>query len=499
VVSSGGSEVVASGGLATATTIGAFGTLSLLSGGMASGGIDFAGSYAALVIGGATMPTTPISGLAVSDTITLTDIPYDSAGTATLNSTNDVLTVTEGGNSYALQLAGDLTGLAFNLSDAPSSTTITIGLAPPTVTTTSEITNGEPTISGTALPNSTVTLLADGSPIGSSTQGTDAFAVTATTPLALGPNSLTTTATTLVNGTPVTSAPSTPVSVFDVEAPVNGISTSDFSSADIGAQLNQGAKLAFISGTEAVVLVDGILSVGPDTNEATLQRLYEGFLGRGGEPAGMSYYDAKLTAGVSKATVATEMMHDPEYIAKYGTQTPTQLVTRLYQGMLGRAPDPAGLAGWTAALAQGTSPGAVAIGIADSAEAKTYLAAATAQVFVPNAAGTLAHELYETGLGREVELAAMPNYQAAYLTQTPAQIAAGIAASPEFLADHAAQSNSDYVTSLYSNGIGRTPEPGGLASWTAALSSGALTRGAVLLDIATSSEAAAHLTYNPSA
>ena len=53
------------------------------------------------------MPTTPIAGLAVSDTITLTDIPYDSAGTATLNSANDVLTVIEGGTSYALQLAGE--------------------------------------------------------------------------------------------------------------------------------------------------------------------------------------------------------------------------------------------------------------------------------------------------------------------------------------------------------------------------------------------------------
>ena len=86
-------------------------------------------------MGGATMPTTPISGLAVGDAMALTDIPYDSAGTATLNSATDVLTVTEGGNSYTLQLAGDLTGDTFNLSDPPGpSPTITIGLAVPTPT-----------------------------------------------------------------------------------------------------------------------------------------------------------------------------------------------------------------------------------------------------------------------------------------------------------------------------------------------------------------------------
>ena len=33
----------------------------------------------------------------------------------------------------------------------------------------------------------------------------------------------------------------------------------------------------------AIVLTDATLSVGPDTNEATIQRLYEGLLGRGND------------------------------------------------------------------------------------------------------------------------------------------------------------------------------------------------------------------------
>jgi hypothetical protein len=394
--------------------------------------------------------------------------------------------------------------VAGNVSSASAALALTIipasdpVPAAPTITTGSEITNGNtPLISGTGAAGDTVNLLDGSTKIGTGvvTAG-GAWSIAPSTALTANFNTITATQTDAAGNT---SAASNPTNVFVVQAPVNGISTTDLSSADIGAALAQGYKPAFIPDTEAVTLVDGTLSVGPDTNEATIQRLYEGLLGRSGETAGISAFDAQITAGVSKATVATEFLSSNEYIADHGTQTDQQFVASLYQGLLGRAPEAGGLAYWTGALAQGASRGDVASAIADSDEAKSYLAATTAQVFVPNAAGTLTHELYETGLGREVELAALPYYQAAYLTQTPSQIAAGIAASPEFLADHAGQSNSAYVTSLYQDGLGRAPEAAGLASWTGALNSGTLSRSAVLLGIATSPEAAAHLTHTLSA
>jgi hypothetical protein len=43
-------------------------------------------------------------------------------------------------------------------------------------------------------------------------------------------------------------------------------------------------------------------------------------------------------------------------------------VTALYQNVLGRAPDPAGLANWTGRLASGTSRGGVLIGFSQSTE-----------------------------------------------------------------------------------------------------------------------------------
>ena len=78
--------------------------------------------------------------------------------------------------------------------------------------------------------------------------------------------------------------------------------------------------------------------------------------------------------------------------------------------------------------------------------------------------------------------------------QTPAQLFAQIAASPEFAGLHGAQSNADYVASLYQSGLGRAPDPAGGASAINLLDSGAGSRAAVFQDIATSAEAAARLT-----
>jgi hypothetical protein len=268
------------------------------------------------------------------------------------------------------------------------------------------------------------------------------------------------------------------------------------SSAALSALLGNGGNLSFIGGAQAIVLTDATLSVGRDTNQATVQRLYEGLLGRGNDSGGISNFDAQLSAGVSKATIATDFLNSAEYVAIHGTQTNAQFVASLYQGLLGRSADQAGAAFWTGQLAQGGSRGSVAVAIVDSNESKAALAPTTAQVYVPNAGGTLTHELFETGLGREVELTALPYYLAQYATQTASQFAAGIASSAEFLADHAGQNNSAYVSSLYQAGLGRGADPQGLAYWTGLLSNGAASRGDALLAIATSPEAAAHLTHN---
>jgi hypothetical protein len=69
----------------------------------------------------------------------------------------------------------------------------------------------------------------------------------------------------------------------------------------------------------------------------------------------------------------------PEFVALYGALDNTQFVTLLYNNVLGRAPDPAGLAGWVSLLDGGYTRGQVLLGFSDSAE---YQAAMANEVFV---------------------------------------------------------------------------------------------------------------------
>jgi hypothetical protein len=273
--------------------------------------------------------------------------------------------------------------------------------------------------------------------------------------------------------------------------------STDFTSVQLGALLGQGYSLAFIPGTEAVTLVDGTLSVGPDTQEATVQRLYEGLLGHSGNAAGLSFWDGVLTSGASASSVAAGFLASPEYQSGHGTLTDAQFVDNLYQGFLGRAPDGPGGTFWTGLLDSGTSRADVVVGVAQSQEAKTTLAPTTSQVWVPNAGGTLAEEVYQTGLDRTVDLGGLASAQSALAQgQTALQFVQGIVASPEFQALHGAQSDTAFIASLYQDGLGRAPDQAGGSFYAGLLSSGAGSRADVLLDIATSPEAATHLTAN---
>jgi len=366
---------------------------------------------------------------------------------------------------------------------------------PPTLTTPGEITDtATPTITGTAAPGSQVSLF-DGSTLVSTAtaDGSGNFAATLSGGLALGNNSLTATAANAAGP----SAASAAVGIFDVGTPgANGVVSTDFTSLQLGTLLGQGDQLAFIGGPEAVTLVDGTLSVGPDTNEALIQRLYEGLLGHPGDTAGLSFWDSSLST-VSPSAVAADFLTSPEYLADHGTLSNAAFVDSLYHGFLGRAPDASGDAFWTGLLDNGASRADVVIGFDQSAEAKAHLAETTSQVWVPNAGGTLAEEVYQTGLDRPVDPNGLAFVQSS-LAQgaTSLQIVQGIVASPEFQALHGAQSNAAFVTSLYQDGLGRAPDPSGDSFYTGLLNSGAGTRADVLLDIATSPEAAAHLTAN---
>jgi len=430
------------------------------------------------------------------------DLPGIGLATSTAYTAASRLAITGGSIAVALQVtdsAGPGTGLRL-APDGTGGTLVTSLPAPLTVqpaggaATTLLVTNDpNPAFDGTAAAGAAVRLQVDGGAVGSATADpvTGAYQVEPAATPGPGPHTATTTATDASGA-----VQAGPVQVFELPTPLEGVSTATFTSLDLAKLVRQGYAMDFLPGTAAVRLANGTLSLGPATNEAYLQRLYEGLLGRAGDTAGLAGFDQLLGFGMDPDVVAAAFVASAEYQVGHGAQGGAEdagFVAGLYQGVLGRTPDTAGLDGWVAMLAGGATRGRVASGFVQSTEAVTRFAAATTHVWALSEQGALVSQLYATGLGRDPDQAGLQGWTDRLQRLPTAQgLADGIAGSPEFQADHAGQDAGALVDSFYRAGLGRLPDAPGALAWTTALQNGA-NPGSVLLGIAASSEAAATL------
>jgi hypothetical protein len=105
----------------------------------------------------------------------------------------------------------------------------------------------------------------------------------------------------------------------------------------------------------------------------------------------------------------------------------------------------------------------------------------------------IVHEDYETAFGRDAETGGIGSWTGFLKSGgTAGQLAQELTMSPEFRALHSQQTDTQYVESLYENGLGRTADSLGLQSWASALQSGSMTRADVLANIAQSPESQHH-------
>jgi glucose/arabinose dehydrogenase len=149
-------------------------------------------------------------------------------------------------------------------------------------------------------------------------------------------------------------------------------------------------------------------------------------------------------------------------------------VTKVYRDLLDRAPDPAGLQGWTAALERGTPYGDVANGITYSDEYRSRLIA----------------EAYRTYLERGPDPTGAAGWLAAMRSGATIQrIEAGFVASDEYYGRGGA-TDAAWVGRLYANVLGRGASDSEVQAWTMALAGGA-SRYQVAMGFLVSSE---HLT-----
>jgi sugar lactone lactonase YvrE len=159
-----------------------------------------------------------------------------------------------------------------------------------------------------------------------------------------------------------------------------------------------------------------------------------------------------------------------------GPGTARLFVMQQYRDFLGREGDPAGIQGWVGLIVAGTYTRPQVIdAFLRSQEFSGSVAPVVRLYFatflrVPDYAGLT----FNAGLVKSG-------------TITLTQLADFFTASPEFAATYGALDNTQFVTLLYSNVLGRAPDAAGLSGWVSLLGSG-YSRGQVLLGFSDSPE-----------
>ena len=110
-----------------------------------------------------------------------------------------------------------------------------------------------------------------------------------------------------------------------------------------------------------------------DDHRGPVTRLYWSFFHRLPDPSGFTYWVNKHASGTSLRKIANEFAKSSEFKTKYGTVSDTAFITLVYQNVLERQPDAAGLAHWVAKLHDGVSRGEMMTNFSESSEGIRHL------------------------------------------------------------------------------------------------------------------------------
>ena len=216
-----------------------------------------------------------------------------------------------------------------------------------------------------------------------------------------------------------------------------------------------GGQYAYLTGTSmAAPAVAGAaalaLAVRPGLSTAQLKSVLLSSADRLGSLAGLVSSGGRLNAaGVVRGALAIDP-YDPRTAP---VEQVRAFVEQLYQVFLGRSPDAGGWDAWTAALRNGSlTRSQAALGFARSTEyATTYVKRAYLDV-----------------LGRSADPAGLRSWREAMVggLVDEAGVKVALLASDEFFAASGRDLGA-WVGQMYTRILGRAPDPGGLATWTA--------------------------------
>jgi serralysin len=124
-----------------------------------------------------------------------------------------------------------------------------------------------------------------------------------------------------------------------------------------------------LTGVERLQFSDRALALDTHGAAGRLYRVYEAMFNRAPDAAGLGFWLNGLDHGLALVSVAAGFVDSAEFTSIYGVNaSDTTFVTALYQNVLHRAPDAAGLKYWQDDLHNGNTRAAVLVGFSDSAE-----------------------------------------------------------------------------------------------------------------------------------
>ncbi|AMR77647.1 hypothetical protein A2G96_07805 [Cupriavidus nantongensis] len=99
-----------------------------------------------------------------------------------------------------------------------------------------------------------------------------------------------------------------------------------------------------MNGIERIIFSDKRLAFDFEDSAGDAFRLYKAAFDRSPDQVGLGFWISKLDGGMSTVEVAANFINSDEFRGLYGANpTTTEFVTELYDNILNRAPDQAGL------------------------------------------------------------------------------------------------------------------------------------------------------------
>ncbi|MCI7351067.1 MAG: leucine-rich repeat protein [Ruminococcus sp.] len=235
----------------------------------------------------------------------------------------------------------------------------------------------------------------------------------------------------------------------------------------------------------------------PETPEekvnSFVERLYENVLGRPSDPSKETHID-NLNEGKTATKVAYDFVFSPEFTELDISNE--ERVTIMYNTFLNRDPDPAGLETWTKALDNGCSIGHIFYGFTQSGEfgeiCDAYGIEQGTWEYVENRDKSaeltaFVSRLYTKALNRTYDVNGLNDHTGTYLENHDLyQMAYNFIFSPEFMDKNL--SDEEFVDTMYRTFFDREADPDGKADWLDRMSNQGYSREDVLAGFVGSQE-----------